>query len=107
MRELEVRGQVEFVPLSYTPGRGAPLPDAIDRDDGGIIVWAREKRTGSMALVMIDEEEGCSGSLGKSSTERSTKVEFVLHPYRHGHAEAAEPSGSEGEVCLEQPFELG
>src|SRR5262249_26560835 len=57
VRKLEMLRQLDLVPAPDAHRRRAPLADAVERENGGLVVRARKKRARRVALVVIGENE--------------------------------------------------
>jgi len=71
--------------------------DAVECEDGGLLERAGKECTGSVALVMVEEEEGGPGRGMEPAAYHPAHAQLLFQPQRHGHAEAAEPAWGEGE----------
>src|SRR5437879_5619913 len=57
MRKLEMLSHFELVAASDAPSCRGPLADPVERQYGGFVKWAREERAGSVALVVVHEQQ--------------------------------------------------
>src|SRR5262245_14053959 len=106
MRKLKMVLQLERVAAADAPGRGGPLANAIERENGGLLERARKECAGGVTLVMIHEEERCARLRRKAAADHSAHHEFLAQPDWHRHHEAADSTGRERQLSLEQPLEL-
>src|SRR5437660_1063164 len=106
MRKREVLGKANAIAFAGAPGGGAPFADAVEREDGRLLKWARKERAGGMAFVMIQEQERRAGARRKLVANRLAHEQLVFEPDRHRHAEAAKPARREREIGLQQTLKL-
>src|SRR5262249_44172450 len=106
MGELNVAGECDLVAYACAVRRGAPLPNAVEREDGCFFKGAGEKRTGGGAFLMIEKDKTVGGESREFPTDGATEVQFLLQPQRHGLAEAAEAGRRVGQVRFEQAFKF-
>ena len=55
MRKPHLVREVDPIAGTRAARRGAPFADAVQRQDGGLLEWAREERTGGVALMVLEE----------------------------------------------------
>jgi hypothetical protein len=88
-----------------------PFADAVHAEDRGLFERRREERRRGVALVMLAEQQALLPvevglPLLHLVAQQRLLEQLLLQPQRHGHAEGVEAARREGEVGLEQPFEL-
>src|SRR5712691_25302 len=88
-----------------------PLTNTVHRQDQRLVERRRIKSAGRMAAVMLGEQQLVlpveAGRPGLQPLGQQVLLEqFPLEPQRQSHAERGEPARREGEIGLEQPFEL-
>src|SRR6516162_4551759 len=110
-------GKVDFLQhinavISADPRtRGGPFSDTVDGEDQRLVEGRRIKGASRVASVMLGEQQ-----LAVPVEARRPRLEplakqvllkqFLLEPQWQSHAERGKTAGREGEIGLEQPFEL-
>ena len=96
-----------MLPRPTPQRRRAPLADAVEREDRGLVERAREERAGRVALVMIGEDE----RRRLSSTPRPSRMTVGRRSFSFSQTGIAmlklpKPRRRERQVGLEQALEL-
>src|SRR5262249_21204845 len=107
MRKRQVCRQVDFVAGADSHYRRAPLSHSVKREDGRLLKGAREKSTGSVALMVVKEQQWGGRWSGKPLADHPGQMELVLEPKRHGLPEAPEAAGNVIEIRFDQAREFG
>ena len=81
-----------------------PFADTIERQDRGLLKRAREEGARGMALVVIGKDN--RGGFVKACAEWSGRYAACPSARRQRHRKAAEPTGGEGEIGLDEALEL-
>src|SRR5437867_4064163 len=101
MRKSDMPIEANPVPLADAVGRGAPLTDAIECEDGRLLVRARKERAGGMALMVVHEQEPTLDPIVKSPADGAARVKLLFEPNRYRHPETGHARGGKCQVCLE------
>src|SRR5437016_3407563 len=100
MRQLD-----PVAPADAEAGRG-PLADAVERQDGGLVIRAGKEGAGGVALVVIEEDERRLWLAAKSLRDAARQEEFLPERDRNRLAETAQAARREGEVRFQQALKL-
>ena len=88
------------------PGGGAPLADAVEREDRRLVEGARVEAARGMRLVVGGEQDRPGIVAAKPLIDLPRDVEFPLQPLRHRLHEGGKAAGGEGQGRLQEPLEL-
>ena len=78
MRKLQMMGKIDFVSRSCSHDRGAPFTNPIERQNGGFLEWAREKRACGVTFVMICKNEMRLFRVMERFPKNAPGVQFLL-----------------------------
>src|ERR1039458_5433796 len=106
MRELELLPQAELVALALAECGRAPLPHAVDGQNGRGLKGAGEEGAGGVALMVVREDKSRLACDVEALAQRPAHVKLILQPQRHRQAEAPEARGRVGKVSLQQPVKF-
>src|SRR5215831_4207460 len=112
MREMDLADHLQVVASSEADRGGCPFPHAVHREDRSLVEGRREERAGSVALVMLGEQQALLQvpALGpvvlQLSPEEILLKQLLPEPERDRHPKRAEPARRERDVGFEEPLEL-
>src|SRR5262245_31156032 len=106
MREAQLVRQGDLVAAASSIGSSRPLPDAVERQDGCLFIWRREKGAGGVRLVVVGENVATLVLMLEPTIHFPWQVELLAEPERHGLQERLEADRHIREVGLDQPLEL-
>ena len=106
VRKLELLEKAQLVPLALAERRRAPLAHAVQCQNSGLLIRARKKGAGGMALVVVRKDKPRLARQGKALAQRPAHVELILEPKRHRQPKAAKARWRVSQVGLQQPVEL-
>src|SRR6516162_6320795 len=111
MGKVDFLQRVNTVISADADARGGPFSDTVDGEDQRLVEGRWIKGTSRVAPVMLGEQQ-----LAVPVEARRPRLEplakqvllkqFLLEPQWQSHAERGKTAGREGEIGLEQPFEL-
>ena len=107
MRKLQLACQRDLVAPPDAQRRRAPLADAVEGQDRGLVERARKERARGVALVMVGEDERRLRRRRRAlAGSPSADAIFSLSHTGIAIAKLWNPGGAYAEVRLEQPLEL-
>src|ERR1700730_11639986 len=111
VREMDFLAHLDAVISANPDARGGPLSNTVHCEDQRLLERRRIESAGRVALVMLGEQQlVLPVEVGRPRfAQHAKKVllqQFLLEPHWQSHAERGKPPRREGEIGLEQPFEL-
>jgi hypothetical protein len=106
MRELDLLRQLDAVPAAHAERRGAPLADAVERENRRLVEWARKKRAGRVALVVIGKRDRRLDLRAEVFADDLRQPDLFFQPDGNRHAEALDAGRRERQVGLYEPLEF-
>src|SRR5438067_611098 len=98
--------QLDRIPMSLAQRRGAPLADAVERENLRLLKWARKKRARGVALMMVEKNDRLAARAVKLCSHAPAKVQLLLQPNRNGNAKFTKAQRCVREKGLQQPIEF-
>jgi hypothetical protein len=106
MRKRQLVRQPQPISRPDAHSRSAPLADAVQGKNPGLVEGTGKKSAGSVTLVVICEHERSGRFRTQLTTDRARDMNPVLGPQWHRECEAAEAARCKGEVRFQEPLEF-